>query len=344
MKVRSAKLLMLLAVMMVAVVGAVVVTAQSNSTETLTVYSGRNEELIAPIIAQFTEATGVQVEVLYGNTAAIANQILEEGANSPADIYIGQDAGALGALAKGGALSVLPSDVLERVPAEFRAADDTWVGLSGRARVLVYNPATLAELGLELPASILDLTDPAYEGLVGWAPANASFQANITAMRLLLGEDVTAQWLEDMVANGAVSFGSSNTNLNQAVINGEIAMGITNHYYMFRFLAENPDAPIAQHFFPAGDAGSLVNIAGAGVVATTDQPGLSQRFLLYMLGHDAQQYFSDNTNEYPVVAGIAVNERLTPLSAIESPEIDLSDLDDLEASLAMIEDSGALDE
>lgn len=318
--------------------------AAQDNLERLTLYSGRNEELIAPLIAQFTEATGVQVEVLYGDTAALANQILEEGANSPADVYFGQDAGALGALAAAGALRELPSDILERVPSAFKAVDNTWVGVSGRARVLVYNPARVEELGLELPASILDLVKPEYAGQVGWAPANASFQANVTAMRVLLGEDAATQWLADMVANGAVSYGSSNTNLNQAVAAGEIAMGITNHYYMFRILAQTPAAPIAQHFFPAGDAGSLINVAGAGILTTSDQPGLSQRFLLYLLGHDAQQYFADTTYEYPVIGGVAVNERLTPLESIEAPEIDLSNLSDLQTTLELIEASGALDE
>ncbi len=318
--------------------------AAQDSGERLTLYSGRNEELIAPLIAQFTEATGVQVDVLYGDTAALANQILEEGANSPADIYFGQDAGALGALAKAGVLRTLPSDIMERVPAEFKAVDAMWVGISGRARVLVYNPARVEELGLALPASMVDLAKPEYAGQVGWAPANASFQANITALRVLLGDDVAAQWLADMVANGAVSYGSSNTNLNQAVANGEIAMGITNHYYMFRILAENPEASIAQHFFPAGDAGSLINIAGAGILTTSDQPGLSQRLLLYLLGHDAQQYFADTTYEYPVISGIAVNDRLMPLESIEAPELDLSNLNDLQTTLELIEASGALDE
>ncbi len=318
------------------------VSAQ-NGAETLVLYSGRNEELIQPIIDRFIEETGVQVDVRYGNTAGLANQILEEGANSPADLYLGQDAGALGALAKAGALSPLPSDVLERVPAVFRSDAGLWVGLSGRARVLIYNPVLLEESGLALPDSILDLTDPMYRGVVGWAPANASFQTNVTALRLLEGDEATLTWLEAMVANDTVSFGSSNGNLNRAVIDGEIIMGLTNHYYMFGILREEPDAPIAQHFFPAGDAGALLNIAGVGVLATSDQPGLSQRLVLYLLGAEAQQYFADQTFEYPVIDGIAVNELLTPLSEIQPPELDLSDLDDLALTLEIIEDSGALD-
>jgi iron(III) transport system substrate-binding protein len=313
------------------------------ATETLVVYSGRNETLIAPILARFTEATGVQIEAVYGDTAAIANQILEEGANSPADVYIGQDAGALGALAKAGALAPLPSDVLERVPAVYSSTEGYWVGLSARARVLVYNPEQVEALGLEIPTSILALTKPEYAGLVGWAPANASFQANVTAMRLLLGEEATAQWLADMVANGAVSYGSSNTNLNMAVANGEVVFGITNHYYLHNLLKGTPDLNLVQVVFPEGDAGSLVNVAGAGVLATSDQKGLAQRLILYLLGSEAQTYFTQETSEYPLVAGIEPNADLIPLDTIVQPEIDLSDLDDLQTTLEMIEASGALD-
>lgn len=322
------------------VVGLLPVAAQD--AEVLTVYSGRGESLIGPILEQFTADTGVEVEVLYGSTSGVAAQILEEGANSPADVYIAQDAGALGALAKAGALATLPSDVMERSVSTLSSPDDLWVGISGRARVLVYNPEQLAALGLELPNSILDLTAPEYSGLVGWAPTNGSFQSNVTAMRVLLGDNQTFQWLEAMVENNTQTY-DGNTGINQAVIDGEIVMGITNHYYMFRFLAENPDLPIAQHFFPAGDAGSLINIAGASILATSDQPGLSQRLLLYLLSDGAQQYFVNETFEYPVVEGIEINERLAPLSAIESPDIDLSNLDDLQGTVEMIEESGALD-
>lgn len=312
--------------------------------ESLVVYSGRNETLIAPILAQFTEETGVAVQVVYGDTSAIANQILEEGANSPADVYIGQDAGALGALSKAGALAPLPSDVLERVPEVYRSQQGEWVGLSARARVLVYNPTEVEARGLEMPQSILDLTKPEYAGLVGWAPANASFQANVTAMRVLLGDDATAQWLADMVANGAVSYGSSNTNLNLAVANGEVVFGITNHYYMHNLKKQDPALNLEQTVFPGGDAGSLVNVAGAGVLATSAKQGLAQRLILYLLGNNAQTYFTEQTSEYPLVEGIPVNEALIPLDSIVQPAIDLSDLDDLQATLAMIEASGALDQ
>lgn len=320
-----------------------VVPLSAQDDPVLTIYSGRGESLVGPIIEQFSETTGIQVEVLYGNTAAIANQIIEESTNSPADVYYGQDAGALGALAKAGLLTTLPSEVTELVAPEFRAADGQWVGTSGRARVLVYNPALVEELGLTLPESILDLTKPEYAGLVGWAPENASLQAQVTALRVLIGDDATEGWLLGMVANGAVGFGSSNTNLYLAVGNGEIPMGISNHYYMFGILASNPDLPLAHYIFPNGDPGALVNIAGVGVLTNSDHPELAQQFVEYLLSPVAQQYFATQTYEYPVIEGIITHPLLVPLTSIDTPEIDLSDLDDLQATVEMIENSGALD-
>lgn len=312
--------------------------AQSEN-ERLTVYSGRSEGLIGPILQQFTAETGVQVDVRYGGTAEMAATILEEGGNSPADVFIAQDAGALGALAAAGRLLPLPSDVLERVPAPFVSRDGLWVGLSGRARVLIYNTELVSPD--ELPASILDLTQPEWRGRVGWAPTNASFQANVTAMRVLLGDDITRQWLEGMVANDTVPF-EGNTPIVQAVINGEMPTGLVNHYYLFGFLRQTPDAPAALHFFPGGDVGSLVNIAGAGVVSTTDQPGLAQRLILYLLGEQAQTYFSDQTFEYPLAADVPTNPGLRPLAEIEAPEMDLSQLEDLQATLDLLRETGTL--
>lgn len=310
--------------------------------EVLTVYSGRTESLIQPILDRFTADTGVRVEVRYGSTAEMANLILEEGANSPADVFIAQDAGALGAVANAGLLAPLPNDVLERVPAPFRSPDGLWVGISGRARVLVYNPVLLEEMGLQLPDSIFDLTGSDWNGLIGWAPTNGSLQANVTAMRVLVGDDETRAWLEGIVANSPQTY-EGNTQVVQAVIDGEVAVGLVNHYYIFRFLAEDPEAPVALHFFPGGDPGALINVAGGAVVASSTQQGLAQRLLLYLLGTDAQTYFAESTFEYPLVAGVPVNVDLPPLESIEAPDIDLTNLDDLQGTLDMIEASGALD-
>ena len=311
--------------------------------DVLTVYSGRNESLIGPILAQFTEDTGIETEILYGGTSAVANQILTEGENSPADVFIAQDGGALGALAAAGMLHKLPDATLERVAyAAFVSPDGVWTGLSGRARVFVYSPEALAEYGLELPNSILDLTGEEWNGLVGWAPTNASFVANVTAMRLLLGEEATAGWLADMIANGAQAY-PKNTPIVQATIDGEVVGGLVNHYYLFRFLAEDPSITATLHFFPAGDLGSLVNIAGAAILKTTDQPYDALALVDYLLSDASQEYFAQSTYEYPLVPTVDPSVDLPALADIETPEIDLSDLADLQGALDMIEESGALD-
>lgn len=321
----------------------VIAPGLTSADDALTVYSGRNESLIGPILAQFSEDTGVEIEVLYGGTSAVANQILTEGANSPADVFIAQDGGALGALAAAEMLAELPEETLARVadPA-FVSPDGVWTGLSGRARVLVYNPELLAEMGLELPDSILDLTDETWRGLVGWAPTNASFVANITAMRVLLGDCDAEDWLAGMIANDVQPY-PKNTPIVQAVINGEVVVGLVNHYYLFRFLAEDPEITSTLHFFPGGDVGSLINIAGAAILATSDQPDAAQQLVNYLLSDAAQEYFARTTYEYPLVDSVEPSVDLPALADIEAPEIDLSELDDLQATLEMIEESGALD-
>ena len=311
--------------------------------DVLTVYSGRNESLIGPILAQFTEDTGIKTEILYGGTSAVANQILTEGENSPADVFIAQDGGALGALAAAGMLHKLPAATIERVadPA-FVSPAGFWTGLSGRARVFVYNPESLEEQGLELPNSILDLTGEEWRGLVGWAPTNASFVSNVTAMRVLLGEEETANWLAGMIANGVQAY-PKNTPIVQATIDGEVVGGLVNHYYLFRFLAEDPDITASLHFFPGGDLGALINVAGAAILKSTDQPYDALALVDYLLGDTAQAYFAQSTYEYPLAAAVAPTVDLPALADIETPEIDLSDLADLQGTLEMIEESGALD-
>lgn len=315
------------------------VIAQGNP-ETLIVYSGRSEGLIGPILQQFTAETGIEVEVRYGQTAEIAATILEEGANSPADVYIAQDAGALGALTMANRLLPLPSDILERVPAAYSSESGHWVGLSGRARVLAYNTTLVTPN--ELPTSILELAAPAWAGQVGWAPTNGSFQAHVTAMRVLLGDDETTGWLEAMRNNDAQAY-ENNRAVLQAVIDGEVAAGLINHYYLYPFLDETPDLPVALHFFAGGDPGALVNVAGAGIVNTSDQPGLAQRLILYLLGTNAQQYFAQSTYEYPLVSGIATDDRLLPLAEIEAPTIDLSNLEDLQTTLDILLQTGVIE-
>lgn len=314
--------------------------AAGSEAESLTVYSGRSAELIGPIIDQFIEETGMEVQVRYGDTAELAATILEEGENSPADIYFAQDAGALGAVAEEGLLTELPEEILSPVEGRFKSPDGEWVGISGRARVVAYNTEALSEE--DLPDSILDFTEGEWEGRIGWAPTNGSLQAFVTALRVTEGEGGAREWLEGIQANDPSVY-EDNTATLEAVASGEVDVGFVNHYYLFQALEEQGDGFGARNYYPRdGDVGALVNVAGAGILETSDNPEEAEQFIEYMVSEDAQQYFADETFEYPLVEGVETNEELVPLSEIETPDIDLSNLDDLEGTLRLMEETGVL--
>ena len=305
----------------------------------LTIYSGRTESLVGPLLDRFEQETGLNVEVRYGDTAEMAATILEEGSNSPADVYYGQDAGALGALAKAGRLSALPEATLNRVEPRFRSPEGLWVGTSGRARTVVYNTNNLTEA--DLPDDIFGFCDPQWQGRLGWAPTNGSFQAFITALRVSEGEERAGEWLECIQANEPNVY-PNNTSIVEAVGSGEIDAGFVNHYYLFRFLAEDPTFPARNYSPRAGDTGAMVNVAGVGIVDTTDNREAAEAFVNFLLSDEAQRYFNEETTEYPLSADIELNELLTPLDSIKTPEIDLSNLDDLEGTLQLLQEKGVL--
>ena len=308
--------------------------------EAIVVYSGREEELVAPLIEQFEQASGVQVDVRYGDSAELAATLAEEGDASPADVFFAQDAGSLGAVAAEGLLTELSQELLERVDAAHRDPEGRWVGTSGRVRVLAYNTDAVAEE--EVPQSVLELTDSAWEGRVGLPPTNASFQAFVSAMRLTEGDDATREWLEGIAANDPKLY-ESNSQVLEALAAGEIDVGLVNHYYLSLLKAEQPDAPVENHYFGGGDPGGLVNVAGAGIVASTDQPGEAEQFVEYLLSDAGQRFYAEEAEEaeYPLVDGVEPPSGVPPLESLEGPEVSLGELGAmLESTLQMISEAG----
>ena len=335
-RILPARLLALL-LTVVAVLAAACGTGASDA-GSLILYSGRAESLVDPIIRQFADLTGIDVQVKYGGTASLAATLLEEGDRSPADVFYAQDPGGLGAVE--GMLAALPAETLANVPEWARAPDGRWVGISGRARVLVYNPERVSES--ELPTSIEGLADPKWKGRLGWAPTNGSFLTMVTGMRKLWGEERTQAWIDGMVANGA-SIYPKNTPQVAAVASGEIDVGLVNHYYLYRFLAEEGDAFPARNYHPTtGGPGSLVMVSGAGVLATAENRENAERFVSFLLSTVAQQYFASQTYEYPLVEGVLTNRLLTPLEDINRPDIALADLSDLAGTTELLRSAGAL--
>jgi iron(III) transport system substrate-binding protein len=306
----------------------------------LVVYSGRSEALVGPLVERFEKDSGLDVEVRYAGTAELAAQLLEEGGRSPADAFLSQDAGALGALAKADRLRPLPTDLTSRVPERFRADDGAWVGVTGRARVIVHNTRRVP--AAQVPDSVFALTEPRWRDRVGYAPTNASFQSFVTAMRVLAGEERTERWLRDLLANEPVAY-ANNVQVLEAVERGEVDLGLINHYYWFEKRAEVGEEELATRvaFLAADDPGALVNISGVGVLSGSTRREAAERFAAFLLADEAQRYFATTLFEYPLLPGVPPPPGLPPLSQVSGPPIDLADLDTLEQTLQLLDEVGA---
>ncbi len=311
----------------------------------LIIYSGRSESLIQPLVDQFAAASGLDVEVRYGGTAELAGVLLEEGENSPADLFYAQDPGGLGAVEAAGMLAVLPQDILEQVPARFSAESGAWVGISGRARTVVYNTDVFTDPENELPTDMWGYVEPEWNGRIGWAPSNGSFQAMVTAMRVTWGEEKTREWLQGIQANNPIVY-PNNTPIVAGVAAGEVDVGFVNHYYLYRFLAEEGDLfPARNQFLSSGGPGSLLMVAGAGILETAENPTNAEKFINFLLSTSGQQYFADQTYEYPVIAGVKVESSLPSLETLDAqaPNLSLADLADLAGTQDMLLELGIIE-
>lgn len=304
----------------------------------LVIYSGRNEKLVKPLLDELEKAVGTTVAVRYGESAELAAQIQEEGGKTKAGLFFSQDAGALGALSSKGLLEKLPQESLDKVDQAFRGGAGDWVGTSGRSRVLAYHPGQVTKA----PDSVHDLVKPEWKGKIGYVPTNASFQAFVTGMRVLEGDDATRTWLKGLKANEPKVY-DNNLKVLDAVGKGEVSLGLINHYYWYERVAEKGEDKVKAkiHFLPGGDPGALVNVAGVGIVKGSDQAPAAQKAVDFMLSEKAQKYFADDTKEYPLAAGVTSTVKgLPPLASLDAPKIDLGRLESLQETLKMLQEAG----
>lgn len=312
----------------------------SDDADSVTIYSGRNEDLIQPILDQFTEATGVDVNVKYGDSADLALLIDEEAAadNVQPDVFLSQSPGSLGFLEQNDRLATLPDETLALVEKSVRDDAGKWIGFSGRQRVLVYNTELVDPA--ELPESVFDLTEPEWNGRVGVAPSNGSFQDFVTAMRATEGDDVTMEWLEGLADNDPVPY-PKNSAIVAAVGRGEVDVGLVNHYYNYRALQEDPNQPSANHHFPNDDPGATLIVTGAAILDGTDRAGVAAQLIEFLLGPEGQQYFAAETFEYPLAIGEPPPADLPPLDFAAVGAVPFDELaGGLERTRQMIADSG----
>ena len=301
-------------------------------------YSGRAKKLVGGLLDDFERRSGIDLEVRYGESAELAATIAEEGSSSPADVFFSQDAGALGAVAGEGLLAPLPQGVLGRVDERFRDPAGKWVGTSGRARVVAYS--TKRVKAAELPGSIFEFTDPKWKGRIGLPPSNASFQAFVSAMRIDVGDERTRGWLEAIKRNEPKLL-ENNIQTEEAIDAGEIDVGFVNHYYLYELRAERPGFAVDNHFLEAGDPGSLVNVAGAGVLKDADNADGAAKLIDFLLSAQGQRFFSDKTFEYPLLPGADPPAGLRPLEAVQGPKVALGELGGkLRSTLELLSDTG----
>jgi iron(III) transport system substrate-binding protein len=311
-----------------------------NMSGTLNVYSGRGEGLVGDLVAYMEERyPNLTINMTYASAADLANKLVTEGQNTPADVFYSVNAGALGAVANEGLTQSLREGTYSLVGQEFRASDNSWTGTSGRARTVPYNTNTLGES--DVPDDVMQFPNLSqYEGEIGWAPTYSSFQAFVTAMRILEGDQATRNWLQGMQDLNVQEYPDEFA-VSQAVADGELAMGFANHYYIQRVLAGRPNAPIATGF-TENDAGTVFNVAGAARISASDKANLADLFVRHLLSSEAQEYFAIRTFEYPLVEGVDPIGRLPPISELDVPNLDLSRLSDLGATIDLMQDVGVL--
>ena len=311
---------------------------QASDVNELTIYSGRSEEFIAPFFAEWEQQTGITLNIRYGDSAELAAQILEEGSNSPADLFLSQDAGSLGAVSEAGLFTQLSDQIAAAIPATYVAANRNWVGVTGRARVFAYAPDRVKVL----PQSVTDLTKPEYKNQIGIAPTNASFQAFLTALIENKGTDFAKNWLKALQANG-VKIYAKNSAIVEAIDKGEISIGLVNHYYIWE-VSEGLGRAInvKNGFFAPGDLGNLINVSGAGVLASSKKIAAAEDLINFLTSAASQAKFVSDTHEYSLIPGAAAPTDVPALDQIGAPTVDLASLKNIQQTQDLLIEVGLL--
>ncbi|SNR31941.1 iron(III) transport system substrate-binding protein [Haloechinothrix alba] len=301
-------------------------TAEADDGSTLTLYSDRDKELVGGIVPHLENTTGHSVHVRYGDGAELAAQLAEEGADTEADLFLAESAGTLGALVAGGVLRELPEEVLAVAPERFRASDGSWVATSARTRAIAYHPGRIDKK--DLPETTEELVDEKWADEVGYAPEDSSWQTFVSGLRLLEGDNGARDWLTDFAQNDPAAF-PDNASVLDAVGNGEIALGLVNHDDHRTTTVERGGAGVAAelHHTGAGDALGLVDVAGVGVVRSSDTPEAAVEAARFLMSGTSQQYFADTAAEYPMRANVtSTRHDLQDVEELDGPDIDLSEL------------------
>ncbi|MBI4400768.1 MAG: extracellular solute-binding protein [Nitrospirae bacterium] len=319
-----------------------VLVSPLEAAERLVVYSGRAERLIKPVLDAFQAKTGVQVDLLSSGTTELVNRLQAEGDRTPADLFLTNDAGSLERARELGLLLPLKMEEVERtIPAPFRALDNSWVGLSERFWIAVYNTALVKPTDVK---SILDLGDPRWKGKIAIPNAGSEYlQAGVSVIKAIYGDDRTERLLHGLKVNAGAQVYGKSSQIVEAVAKGQVAMGLVNHYYIYRHLATQPGAPIAALMLDQHDGGmgAIVNVAGAGIIKSSRHLDTAKRLVEFLISQEGQKLFADLNKEYPLHPHVTADPTLPDRRSFRAVTMPLVRLGELrEPTMALIEHTG----
>ena len=309
----------------VAVLTAPMLTACGDDGPFITVYNAQHEELLAQVAPLFEKETGIEVKLRSGEDLELANQLVQEGDASPADVFLTENSPAMSLVDDADLFSKVDQETLDQIPPQYVPTDHNWIGFMGRSTVAMYNKDALSED--EMPDSILDFADPKWAGRISYSPTGADFQAIVSAVLELKGEQATREWLHGLAENGTEYTG--NDVVMESVNSGEVDAGIAYHYYWYRDQKESGDHSdnTALHWFGNQDPGAFVSVSGAGVLASSDKQTDAQKFVNFLASVEGQQAIADSyAMEYPLNPKVSLAPPVKPFSELDPPRIDVATL------------------
>jgi len=291
----------------------------------LVIYNAQHEQLLDEIIPMFEEESGLDVELRSGKDLEFANQIVEEGKDSPADVFLTENSPAMSIVDNAGLFAELPASAYATIPEQYVPADKKWTGFLARSTVAMYNTDSMTDA--DMPASILDFAKPEWKGRVAFSPTGADFQAIVSAVLELEGEEATAAWLKGLKDNGVIV--QNNLVVMQSVDSGEVDAGIAYSYYWYRDRAENgsDSDSSALHFFGNQDPGAFLSISGAGILASSEHKAAAEEFITWLTGTEAQQAMAESyALEYPLNPDAGLSPDVKPFDELEPPDVNVASL------------------
>lgn len=315
--------------------------SSASGSDTLTLYNGQHESTTKLIVADFTKATGIKVNIRSGEDPELANQILQEGSASPADVFYTENSPALSLLSEKGKFAPVDASTFANIPARYSSPNKDWVGVAGREVVLAYDPDKLS--AADLPASLLDVGGPQWHGKVGIEPAGADFQAIIAAVVADVGTARATSWLQQLKRVSETY--SSNSAIMQAVNRGQLTAGIIYHYYWFRDQAESGanSNNVKLLYFGHQDPGAFVSVSGAGVLKSSKHQAEAQKLLAFLTGKQGQTDLAKSDDfEYPLNPQVPANPRLRPFDQLDPPDIGPAAVGDGSAAVTLLQQVGLL--